>query len=105
MEAFSEEQELLVPFLKEVSGSGNLGLAGILADAGKVDLLFLHVVAQPDVVEVRRDVEQSVGHHRVPVLRQHFIDKELKPTGRMGNSGKERRKKKSHFCLDQPSVC
>ena len=49
MEAFSEEQKLLIPFLEEVPGSGHLRLAGILADAGKVYLLFLHVVAQPDV--------------------------------------------------------
>lgn len=45
VEAFSEEQELFIPFEEEVPGSGHLWLAGILADAGKVDLLFLHVVA------------------------------------------------------------
>lgn len=73
VEAFSEEQELFIPLLEEVSGSGHLWLAGILADAGKVYLLFLHVVAQPDVVKVRRDVDQSVGHNGVPILRQHLI--------------------------------
>lgn len=85
VEAFSEEQKLFIPLLEEVPGSGHLRPAGILADAGKVCLLFLHVVTQPDVVKVRRDVDQSVGHDRVPVLRQHFIYKELKPTGRIGN--------------------
>lgn len=87
MEAFSEEQEVFIPFLEEVPGSGHLWFAGILADADKVYLLFLHVVAQPDEVEVRGDVDQSVGHNWVPVLRQHVIYKELKPTSRMGNSG------------------
>lgn len=73
MEALREEHELFGPFLEEVPGSGHLRLAGILADAGKVDFFLLHVVAQPDVVEVRRDVDQSVGHGRVSVLRQHFV--------------------------------
>lgn len=62
MEALGEEHKLFIPFLEEVSGPGHLGSAGILADAGKIDFFFLHVVAQPDVVEVRGDVDQSVGH-------------------------------------------
>lgn len=86
VEAFSEEQELFIPVLQEVSGSGHFWPAGILAYAREVDLLLPHVVAQPDVVEVRRDVDQSVGHNRVPVLRQHFIYKELKPTGSRGTA-------------------
>ena len=79
MKAFGEEQELFIPFLEEMPGSGYLRFAGILADACKVHLLFLHVVTQPDVVKVRGYVDQSVGHNRVPVLWQHFIQKELKP--------------------------
>lgn len=86
MKALSEEQELFLPFLEEVPGAGHLRFAGILADAGEVYLLFLHVVAQPNVVEVRRDVDQSVAHNRVPVLRQHFIYKELKPADRVGKT-------------------
>lgn len=89
MEAFSEEHKLRFPFLEEVPSSGHLGFAGVLADAGKVHLLFLHVVAQSDVVKVRRDVDQSVGHDGVPVLRQHFIYERLKPTGQTGNGRKE----------------
>lgn len=85
MEAFSEEHKVFVPFLEEVSGSGQLGLAGILAEAGEVHFFFLHVVTQPDVVKVRRDVDQSVRHSGVPVLRQDFLQEELKPTGSTEN--------------------
>ena len=81
MEALGEEQELFVSLLEEVSRSGHLRPARVLAHAAEVDLLFLHVVAQPDVVEVRRDVDERVGHDRVPVLRQHLVYEELKPTG------------------------
>lgn len=87
MEAFCEENEVFVPFLEEVSGSGHLGPAGILADAGKIDFFFLHVVAHPDVVKVRRDVDQRVGHGRVSVLRQHLLNKELEAAGRVRKSG------------------
>lgn len=82
MEAFGEEQERLLSFLEEMPGSRHLRLAGILADAGEAHLLLLHVVSQPNIVEVRRDVDQGVGHNRVLVLRQHFIYEKLKPTSR-----------------------
>lgn len=73
MEALGEEHKVFVSFPEEVPGSGHLRLAGVLGDAGKVQLFFLHVVAQSDVVEVGRDVDQSVRHGRVFVLRQHFV--------------------------------
>lgn len=81
MEALGEEHKVFVPATEEVAGSGHLGLARVLGDAGKVQLFLLHVVAQSDVVEVGRDVDESVGHGRVLVLRQHFIQKEAKPAG------------------------
>lgn len=89
METFSEKHKLLLPFLKEMSGPGHFRFARVLADAGKVQLFFLHVVAQSNVVKVGGDVDQSVGHHRVSVLRQHIIHKEFEPEkgrGRKNNA-------------------
>lgn len=82
VEALGEEHKVSVPLLEEVPGPGHLGLAGVLAQAAEVDLLFLHVVTHTDVVEVRGDVDESVGHDRVPVLRQDFIYEKLKPVRR-----------------------
>lgn len=87
MEAFREEHKVLVPFLEEVPGSGHLRLTGVFTNAGKVYFLFLHVIAQTDVVEVRGDVDQSVGHDHVSVPRQNFIQEELKPADKMVGSG------------------
>lgn len=86
VKALREEHELFLPLLEKVACSGHLGFAGVLADAGKVHLLFLHVVTQPNVVEVRRDVDQSVWHNRILVLRKHFVYKELKPIHKIGEN-------------------
>lgn len=86
VKALRKEHELFLPLLEKVACSGHLGFAGVLADAGKVHLLFLHVVTQPNVVEVRRDVDQSVWHNRILVLRQHFVYKELKPIHKIGEN-------------------
>lgn len=85
MEAFGEEQELLLSYLEVMPRSRHLRLAGILADAGEVHILLLHVVSQPNIVKVGRDVDQGVGHNRVLVLRQNFIHEKLKPTSRKYN--------------------
>lgn len=88
METLGEEHKVFVPSAEEVAGSGHLGLARVLGDAGKAQLFLLHVVAQSDVVEVGRDVNESVGHGRVLVLRQHFIQEEMKPAGERGAKGR-----------------
>ena len=81
VEALGEEQELALPLLEQVAGARHLRLGGVLARAGEVHVGLLHVVAEADVVEVRRDVDQGVGHDRVLVLRQHFLDEELEADG------------------------
>lgn len=80
---------MFVPAAEEVACSGHLGFARVLGDAGKAQLFLLHVVAQSDVVKVGRDVDESVGHGRVLVLRQHFIQEEMKPAGGCGAKGKQ----------------
>lgn len=82
METLGEEQELLLSCLEEVTRSRHLRLAGILADAGEAHLLLLHVVPQPDVVEVGRDVDQGVGHDGVLVLRQDSVHEKPEPARR-----------------------
>lgn len=83
VEAFSEEQKLLVSLLKKMPGSGHLWLARVLADASKVDLLLIHEIAYPDVVKVGGHIDQGVGHDRIPVLGEDLIHKELEPAGIM----------------------
>lgn len=79
VEAFGEEEELLVSLLEEVSGPGDLGPAGVLAQTGEAHLLLLHVVAQAHVVEVRGHVDEGVRRDRVPVLGKNPVHKELEP--------------------------
>ena len=87
MEALGEEQELALSLLEQVASAGHLRLGGVLARAGEAHVGLLHVVAEADVVEVRRHVDQRVGHDRVLVLRQHLLHEELEADGEGGGGG------------------
>lgn len=84
VEAFGEENKLFISLLEKVPGTGHLWLGRVLAYAGKVDLLLVHVVAQSDVVEVWGNIDECVGHDWVPVLGQDLVHKELEPAKENG---------------------
>ena len=94
MEALGEEQELALSLLEQVASAGHLRLGGVLARAGEAHVGLLHVVAEADVVEVRRHVDQRVGHDRVLVLRQHLLHEELEADGE-GEGGGRRSQSRS----------
>lgn len=62
-----------------MSGPGDSRLLGVLADVGEVQLLFLEVISQTHVVKVGRDIDKSVGHDGISVLRQNLVYEEVKP--------------------------
>lgn len=45
----------------------------------EIQVLFLEVVSKAHVVEVRRDVNERVGHDDIAVLGQNFVNEKLKP--------------------------
>lgn len=89
VEALCEQQELLLSLTKEVSGPGDGGPLGVLADVSEAQLLLLEVISEAHKVEVGGDVEKRVRHDRIPVLRQDLVHEKGKP-GRGGQRAGQR---------------
>lgn len=79
MEAFCEEQKLLLSVEEEVSSPGDPRLLCILADVCEVQLFLLEVISEAHKVKVGRDIDECVGHDGIPVLRQNLVYEKVKP--------------------------
>ena len=79
MEAFCEEQKLLLSLQKEVSSPGDPRLLRILADVCEVQLFFLEVISETHKVKVGGDIDECVRHDSIPVLRQNLVYEKVKP--------------------------
>lgn len=79
MEAFCEEQKLLLSLQKEVSSPGDPRLLRILADVCEVQLFFLEVISETHKVKVGGDIDECVRHDNIPVLRQNLVYEKVKP--------------------------
>lgn len=79
VEALCEEQKLLLPVKEEVSGPGDSGLLGVLADMREVQVLLLEVISETHKVKVGGDIDERVRHDCITILRQNLVHEKVKP--------------------------
>lgn len=79
MEAFCEEQKLLLSLKEEVSGPGDTRLRGVLADVGEVQFFLLEVISEAHKVKVGGDIDERVRHDCITILRQNLVHQKVKP--------------------------
>lgn len=79
MEAFCEEQKLLLSLEKEMSSPGDARPLCILTDVCKVQFFFLEVISETNKVKVGGDIDEGVRHDSIPVLRQNLVYEKVKP--------------------------